>query len=67
MINNHITLGENKIKVVYDCGNGTTSIIAKKTYSYQIKISNIYHYMILLMEISLTIYQILLLKKILKI
>ena len=32
MINNHITLGENKIKVVYDCGNGTTSIIAKDIF-----------------------------------
>ena len=32
MINNHITLGKNKIKVVYDCGNGTTSIIAKDIF-----------------------------------
>ena len=32
MTNNHITLGENKIKVVYDCGNGTTSIIAKDIF-----------------------------------
>ena len=28
MINNHIALGNNKIKVVYDCGNGTTSVVA---------------------------------------
>lgn len=32
MINNHINLGNNKIKVVYDCGNGTTSIVAKDIF-----------------------------------
>lgn len=28
MIHNHIDMGNNKLKVVYDCGNGTTSIVA---------------------------------------
>lgn len=28
MITSHLRLGERKLKVVYDCGNGTTSIIA---------------------------------------
>lgn len=32
MINNHINLGNNKIKVVYDCGNGTTSVVAKDIF-----------------------------------
>lgn len=32
MINNHINMGNNKLKVVYDCGNGTTSIIAKDIF-----------------------------------
>lgn len=32
MINNHINMGSNKLKVVYDCGNGTTSIIAKEIF-----------------------------------
>ena len=32
MIKEHINLGENKIKVVYDCGNGTTSIVAKDIF-----------------------------------
>lgn len=30
---NHIDLGQRKIKVVYDCGNGTTSIIADKIFN----------------------------------
>lgn len=32
MINNHIDMGNNKLKVVYDCGNGTTSIVAKDIF-----------------------------------
>lgn len=32
MINNHINMGDNKLKVVYDCGNGTTSVIAKDIF-----------------------------------
>ena len=32
MIKEHINLGNNKLKVVYDCGNGTTSIIAKDIF-----------------------------------
>lgn len=32
MINNHINMGNNKLKVVYDCGNGTTSIVAKDIF-----------------------------------
>lgn len=32
MIHNHINMGNNKLKVVYDCGNGTTSIIAKDIF-----------------------------------
>lgn len=32
MINNHIDLGNNKLKVVYDCGNGTTSIVASDIF-----------------------------------
>ena len=34
MITSSIELGENKIKVVYDCGNGTTSIIADDVFNY---------------------------------
>lgn len=33
LILNNITLGNRKIKVVYDCGNGTTSIIADKIFN----------------------------------
>ena len=33
MINSHINMGSNKLKVIYDCGNGTTSIIARELYS----------------------------------
>lgn len=33
MIHNHIDMGNNKLKVVYDCGNGTTSIIADKIFA----------------------------------
>ncbi len=32
MINNHIDMGNNKLKVVYDCGNGTTAVIAKDIF-----------------------------------
>ena len=32
MINNHIDMGNNKLKVVYDCGNGTTSVIANNIF-----------------------------------
>lgn len=32
MINSHINLGNNKLKVVYDCGNGTTSIVAPEIF-----------------------------------
>lgn len=32
MIKEHINLGNNKLKVVYDCGNGTTSIVAKDIF-----------------------------------
>lgn len=32
MIHNHIDIGNNKLKVVYDCGNGTTSIVAKDIF-----------------------------------
>lgn len=32
MIHNHINMGNNKLKVVYDCGNGTTSIIANDIF-----------------------------------
>ena len=32
MIHNHINRGNNKLKVVYDCGNGTTSIIANDIF-----------------------------------
>ena len=28
MIHNHIDMGNNKLRVIYDCGNGTTSIVA---------------------------------------
>ncbi len=32
MIKEHINLGNNKLKIVYDCGNGTTSIVAKDIF-----------------------------------
>ena len=32
MIHNHINMGNNKLKVVYDCGNGTTSVVAKDIF-----------------------------------
>ena len=32
-IKNNINMGDRKIKVVLDCGNGTTSLFAKKIYS----------------------------------
>lgn len=32
MINSHINIGNNKLKVVYDCGNGTTSIVAPEIF-----------------------------------
>ena len=32
MIHNHINMGNNKLKVVYDCGNGTTSIVANDIF-----------------------------------
>ena len=32
MINSHIDIKDKKLKVVYDCGNGTTSIIAKDIF-----------------------------------
>lgn len=28
MIHNHLQMGNNKLKVIYDCGNGTTGVIA---------------------------------------
>lgn len=34
MINEHINLGKNKLKVVYDCGNGTTSIVAPEIFKH---------------------------------
>lgn len=33
MILDDIRLGDRKIKVIYDCGNGTTSIIADKIFN----------------------------------
>ena len=33
MIHNHINMGNNKLKVVYDCGNGTTSIVADDIFN----------------------------------
>ncbi|MGM9882020.1 MAG: phosphomannomutase/phosphoglucomutase [Bacilli bacterium] len=32
MIHSHINMGNNKLKVVYDCGNGTTSVVAKDIF-----------------------------------
>lgn len=32
MINEHINMGNNKLKVVYDCGNGTTSVVASEIF-----------------------------------
>jgi len=32
MIHEHLNMGNNKIKVVYDCGNGTTSVVAKDIF-----------------------------------
>ncbi|MGN1341642.1 MAG: phosphomannomutase/phosphoglucomutase [Bacilli bacterium] len=32
MINSYISMGNNKLKVVYDCGNGTTSIVAPEIF-----------------------------------
>ena len=32
MIHNHIDMGNNKLKVVYDCGNGTTAVVASKIF-----------------------------------
>ena len=32
MIHNHLDMGNKKLKVVYDCGNGTTSIVAKDIF-----------------------------------
>ncbi len=32
MIHEHIKMGNNKLKVVYDCGNGTTSVVAKDIF-----------------------------------
>lgn len=32
MLNKHINMGNNKLKVVYDCGNGTTSIVANEVF-----------------------------------
>lgn len=32
MIHNHINMGNNKLKIVYDCGNGTTSVVAKDIF-----------------------------------
>ena len=34
MITNNINLGSKKIKVVYDCGNGTTAIVADDIFNY---------------------------------
>lgn len=41
MIHNHINMGNNKLKVVYDCGNGTTSIVAKEIFVSNEKIEYI--------------------------
>lgn len=41
MINNHINMGNNKLKVVYDCGNGTTSIVANDIFKSNDKIEYI--------------------------
>ena len=41
MIHNHIYMGNNKLKVVYDCGNGTTSIVAKEIFKSTDKIEYI--------------------------
>lgn len=41
MIHNHIDMGNNKLKVVYDCGNGTTSIIADDIFKSTDKIEYI--------------------------
>ncbi len=41
MINDHISMGNNKLKVVYDCGNGTTSIVAKEIFKSNDKIEYI--------------------------
>ncbi len=41
MITSSIQLGERKLKVIYDCGNGTTSIVADEifhTYQHQIEL-----------------------------
>ena len=32
MIHNHIDMGNNKLKVVYDCGNGTTAVVASEIF-----------------------------------
>lgn len=32
MINEHINMGNNKLKIVYDCGNGTTSVVANEIF-----------------------------------
>ena len=32
MIHEHLNMGNNKLKVVYDCGNGTTSIVANDIF-----------------------------------
>lgn len=32
MINDHIDIKDRKLKVIYDCGNGTTSIVAKDIF-----------------------------------
>lgn len=32
MINDHIDMKDRKLKVIYDCGNGTTSIVAKDIF-----------------------------------
>lgn len=34
MITSNIKLGNNKIKVVYDCGNGTTCVVADEIFNY---------------------------------
>ncbi len=41
MINSHINMGNNKLKVVYDCGNGTTCIVAKEIFKSTDKIEYI--------------------------
>ena len=41
MIHNHIDMGNNKLKVVYDCGNGTTSIVARDIFKSTDKIEYI--------------------------